>query len=73
MFLVNATNAVVLFDSGTSHSFIFIAYAEKHNLLVSMLKNRMIVSSNGGEMPVRHAYPKVNLKSGILFYKAHNS
>jgi hypothetical protein len=52
MFLVNANNAVVLFDSRTSHSFIFIAYAEKHNLLISMLKNRMIVSSNGGEMPV---------------------
>jgi hypothetical protein len=32
MFLVNYTSAVVLFDSGVSHSFISAAYVGKHNL-----------------------------------------
>jgi hypothetical protein len=31
-FFVNDTSAVVLFDSGASHSFISTAYVEKHNL-----------------------------------------
>jgi hypothetical protein len=38
MFLVNATTAVVLFDSGALHSFISVAYVEKHNLHISLLK-----------------------------------
>jgi hypothetical protein len=37
MFLINDTSAVVLFDSGASHSFISTAY----------------VSSPGGDMPAR--------------------
>jgi hypothetical protein len=32
MFFINDTSAVVLFDSGASHSFISVAYVEKHNL-----------------------------------------
>jgi hypothetical protein len=32
MFLVNDTSAVVLFDSGASHSFISVVYVGKHNL-----------------------------------------
>jgi hypothetical protein len=31
-FLINDTSAVVLFDSGASHSFISVAYVGKHNL-----------------------------------------
>jgi hypothetical protein len=38
MFLINATSTVVLFDSGASHSFISVAYVEKHNLPISLLK-----------------------------------
>jgi hypothetical protein len=38
MFLINATTAVVLFDSGALHSFISVAYVEKHNLPISLLK-----------------------------------
>jgi hypothetical protein len=50
---INATSAVVLFDSGASHSFIYVAYVEKHNLPIAVLKCQMIVSSAGGEMPAR--------------------
>jgi hypothetical protein len=51
MFLVNDTSAVVLFDSGASHSFISTAYIGKHNLPLALLKCQMIVSSSGGDMP----------------------
>jgi hypothetical protein len=61
-FFVNDTSAVVLFDSGASHSFIFAAYVEKHNLPIALLRCQMIVSSPGGDMPTRQLCPKVNLK-----------
>jgi hypothetical protein len=44
------------------HSFISIAYVEKHNLPIALLRCQMIVSSPGGDMPARQLYPKVNLK-----------
>jgi hypothetical protein len=62
MFLINDTSAVVLFDSGASHSFIFAAYVGKHNLPLALLRCQMIVSSPGGDMPARQLCPKVNLK-----------
>jgi hypothetical protein len=62
MFLVNDTFAVVLFDSGASHSFISAAYVGKHNLPLALLRFQMIVSSPGGDMPARQLFPKVNLK-----------
>jgi hypothetical protein len=61
-FLINVTFAVVLFDSGASHSFISAACVEKYNLPISLLKCQMIVSSPGGDMPTRQLCPKVNLK-----------
>jgi hypothetical protein len=62
MFLINDTSAVLRFDSGASHSFIFDAYVGKHNLPLALLTCQMIVSSPGGDMPVRQLCPKVNLK-----------
>jgi hypothetical protein len=62
MFFINATSAVVLFDSGASYSFISDAYVEKHNLPIALLKFQMIVSSPGGDMSGRQLCPKVNLK-----------
>jgi hypothetical protein len=63
-FFVNDLSTVVLFDSGASHSFISAAYVEKHNLPMALLRSQMIVSSPGGDMPVRQLCPKVNLKIG---------
>jgi hypothetical protein len=62
MFFINDTSAVMLFDSGASHSFISAAYVEKHNLPMALLRCQMIVSSPGGDMPVRQLCPKVNHK-----------
>jgi hypothetical protein len=68
MFSVNSTTAIVLFDSGESHSFISVAYVEKHNILVAMLKCRMIVSSPGGDMLARQVCSKVkNILRGVEF------
>jgi hypothetical protein len=62
MFFVNDTSAVVLFESGASHPFIFAAYVGKHNLPLVLLRCQMIVSSLGGDMLARQLCPKVNLK-----------
>jgi hypothetical protein len=62
MFFINDTFAVVLFDSIASHSFISVAYVEKHNLPLALLKCQMIVSSLGGDIPIRQLCQKVNLK-----------
>jgi hypothetical protein len=59
MILVNDNNAIVVFDSGASHSFVAASFVQKYNLPLSMLKNRMIVSSPGGDMHARHVCPKV--------------
>jgi hypothetical protein len=68
MFLVNDTFAVVLFDSGASHSFISTAYVGKHNLPLALLRCQKIVSSPGGDMPARQLCSKVNLKiRGVVF------
>jgi hypothetical protein len=61
-FSVNDISAVVLFHSGALHSFISVAYVEKHNLPIALLRCQMIVSSLGGDMPTRQLCPKVNLK-----------
>jgi hypothetical protein len=67
MFFINDASAVVLFDYGASHSFIFAAYVGKHNLPLALLKCQIIVSSLG-DMPARQLCPKVNLKiKGVDF------
>jgi hypothetical protein len=62
IFLINNTSAVVLFDSGASHSFISAVYVGKHNLPLALLRCQMIVRSLRGDMPARQLCPKVNLK-----------
>jgi hypothetical protein len=42
MFSVNDASAVVLFDSGASHSFISATYVRKHNLPIPLLKCQII-------------------------------
>jgi hypothetical protein len=61
MILVNDNNAIVLFDSVASHSFVAANFVQKHNLPLTMLKNWMIVSSPGGDMNVIHVSPKVSI------------
>jgi hypothetical protein len=68
MILVNDNNAIVLFDSGASHSFLAASFVQKYNLPLSMLKNWMVVSSPGGDMHARHVCSKVSiLIRGVQF------
>jgi hypothetical protein len=61
MILVNDNNAIVLFDSGASHSFVAVSFVQKYNLPLSMLKDQMIVSSPRGDMHARHVCSKVRI------------
>jgi hypothetical protein len=61
LILVNDNNAIMLFDSGASHSFVATSFMQKYNLPLSMLKNRMIVSSPGGDMHAEHVCSKVSI------------
>jgi hypothetical protein len=68
MIFVNDNNAIVLFDSGASHSFIAANFVQKYNLPLSMLNNRMIVSFPRGDMNAGHGFPKVSiLIRGVQF------
>ena len=49
-FLVNSNSAIVLFDSGASHSFIAYTFIKKHGIPVCVMKKPMLVNSPGGEM-----------------------
>jgi hypothetical protein len=61
MILINDNGAIVLFDSGASHSFVATNFVQKHNLPLSMLKNQMIVSSPGGDIHARHVCSKISI------------
>jgi hypothetical protein len=60
MILINDNNAIVLFDSIASHSFVAANFVQKHNLPLSMLKNQIIISFPRGDMHARHVCPKVS-------------
>jgi hypothetical protein len=62
--LVNNNNAIVLFNSGASHSFLAASFVQKYNPPLSMLKNQMIVSSPGGDMHARHVCSKASILIG---------
>jgi hypothetical protein len=61
MILVNGNNAIVLFVSGASHSFVAASFVQKYNLPLSMLKNQVIVCSLGGDMHAKHVCSKVSI------------
>jgi hypothetical protein len=71
MFFINDTSAVVLFKFGASHSFIYAAYVEKHNLPLALLKWQMIVSSPRGDMPAQQLCLKMNLKIRAVDFVAN--
>ena len=48
-FLINAFTALVLFDTGASHSYISRGFVDKYNLPTVALKSPMLVSSPGAE------------------------
>jgi hypothetical protein len=77
MILVNDNNAIMLFDSGASHSFVAASFVQIYNLPLSMLKNWMIVSSPGGDMHARHVCSNISILirggGGRILTQPHSS
>ena len=48
-FLVKSFTAIVLFDTGASHSYISRGFVDKYKLPTKVLKTPMLVSSPGAE------------------------
>jgi hypothetical protein len=61
IFLANSHPAIVLFDSGASHSFISSSFVAKHNLPIAAMKHTMLVSSPGGKMRTKHICPAISI------------
>jgi len=49
-FMVNSYPAMVLFDTGATHSFISKSFAKQHRIPVSCMRTAMIVTSPGGQI-----------------------
>ena len=60
-FSVNSNSAIVLFDSGVSHSFIAYTFIKKHGIPVCVMKKPMLVNSPGGEMKENWLYLAASL------------
>jgi hypothetical protein len=61
MFLTSSHPAIVLFDSGTSHSFISSSFVVKHHLHITIMKQTMLVSSPEGETRTKHICPAITI------------
>jgi hypothetical protein len=61
MFFASSHPAIVLFDSGASHSFMSSLFVAKHHPPIIIMKHTMLVSSPGGEMRTKHIFPAVSI------------
>jgi hypothetical protein len=61
MFLASSHPAIVLFDSGASHSFISSSFVVRHQLPITIMKQTVLVSSPGGEMRTKHICPAISI------------
>jgi hypothetical protein len=61
VFLASSHPAIVLFDSGASHSFISSSFVVRHQLPITIMKPTMLVSSPGGEMRTKHICPAISI------------
>jgi hypothetical protein len=68
MFLINSIPALVLFDSGASHSFVTKSFMEKHNIPNYPLKKKLLIRSPGGELRATHSSPQTKIEiRGLSF------
>ena len=49
-FMVNSHPAIVLFNTGATHSFVSKSFAEQHRIPVSCMRIAMVVTSPGGQI-----------------------
>ena len=64
MFSLNSCPALILFDTGASHSFISRNFVRKHGLAEESIGKPIRVSSPGGEMIVNSGCRQLNLEIG---------
>jgi hypothetical protein len=73
MFLASSHPAIVLFDSGASHSFISSLFVVRHQLPITIMKHTILISSPRGEMRTKHICPAISItiRGGRLFGKSN--
>ena len=71
MFPLNSIPAVVLFDTGASHSFISMAFVNKNGLHTETIGKTITVSSPGGEMLVNSGCRGLTLEIGKYKFPTH--
>nr|XP_051196726.1 uncharacterized protein LOC127310066 [Lolium perenne] len=71
MFPLNSFTALVLFDTGASHSFISRAFVNKNGLPTETIGKTIKVSSPGGEMIVNSGCRDLILEIGPYKFPAH--
>ena len=71
MFPVNSNPATILFDYGTSDSFISSKFLARYNIPKILLKQKMIVESPGGEFLSRHVCPNISISIRGVDFLAH--
>jgi hypothetical protein len=69
MFLVNSAPALVLFDSGASHTFISAEYVAKYFIPLCTMPGSMLVDSPGGN--TRAVYQCLGVKIQIMGREFH--
>jgi predicted aspartyl protease len=68
MFMVNTHPAIVVFNTGATHSFITQSFVEHHGIRTSTLKRCMLVSSPGGQLRSHIFCPRVSVAiTGVEF------
>jgi hypothetical protein len=69
-FPVKSVPAIVLFDSGASHSFVTEQFVAKHDTPMSSMKTHLLISSPNVEMKSTYVCPRVNLKIRGMNFQA---
>ena len=64
MFPIESSFSTVLFDTGDKCSFISTSFIAQNDLLITLMKDLMIVSTPGGKMKTRKHCPRVNINMG---------
>ena len=67
-FLANGYPAVVLFDSGASHTFISSAFIARNNVEVDQAKNTYHIKSPGGQLVADQMVKNLALDLNELVY-----
>src|SRR6185295_11049339 len=67
-FLVSSNLATILFDSGTSHSFISSNFVDKHKIPTVLLKTPLLTRTPGGDIKCQLGCLRVRINlSGVVF------